>query len=129
MRLGYVIVYVADVTATVGFYERAFGLARRFIHESGQYAEIETGATTLAFAGEGFVGSNGHAFRANRPGQEPAGAEIAFVVEDVATAYRRALDAGAVGRDSPQQKPWGQTVAYVRDLNGFVVELCTAMGD
>lgn len=23
---------------------------------------------------------------------------------------------------------WGQTVAYVADLNGFVVELCTPMG-
>jgi lactoylglutathione lyase len=24
--------------------------------------------------------------------------------------------------------PWGQTVAYVRDNNGFLVELCTPMG-
>jgi hypothetical protein len=28
----------------------------------------------------------------------------------------------------PVSKPWGQTVAYVRDLDGFLVELCTAMG-
>ena len=49
MKLGYVIVYVADVAATVAFYERAFSLKRRFVHESGQYAEMETGATALAF--------------------------------------------------------------------------------
>ena len=36
MRLGYVILYVPDVAAAVEFYERAFGLSRRFVHESGQ---------------------------------------------------------------------------------------------
>lgn len=25
----------------------------------------------------------------------------------------------------PQQKPWYQMVGYVRDLNGFLVEICT----
>ena len=49
MQLGYVILYVPDVTAAVSFYEAAFGLSPRFIHESGQYAEMETGATALAF--------------------------------------------------------------------------------
>ena len=35
MRLGYTIIYVKDVTRTVKFYEQAFGLSRRFVHESG----------------------------------------------------------------------------------------------
>lgn len=52
MKLGYVILYVANVPATVDFYEKAFGLQHRFLHESGQYAEMETGATALAFAAE-----------------------------------------------------------------------------
>ena len=39
-----------DVAQAVAFYERAFGLTRRFVHESGTYAEMETGATALAFA-------------------------------------------------------------------------------
>jgi lactoylglutathione lyase len=29
---------------------------------------------------------------------------------------------------APTKKPWGQTVAYVRDLDGHLVELCTPMG-
>jgi lactoylglutathione lyase len=45
MKLGYSSVYVADVLATVAFYEKAFGLARRFVHESNLYAEMETGST------------------------------------------------------------------------------------
>ena len=45
MKLGYTILYVSDVEKTVAFYEAAFGLTRRFIHEGG-YAEMDTGETT-----------------------------------------------------------------------------------
>jgi uncharacterized glyoxalase superfamily protein PhnB len=129
MRLGYVILYVPDATAAVEFYERAFGLSRRFVHESGQYAEMETGATALAFAEESFVSGTCHTFRRSRLDQEPAAAEVAFVADDVNSAFEKAIAAGAVSYVPPHQKPWGQTVAYVRDANGFLVELCSAVGD
>ena len=29
---------------------------------------------------------------------------------------------------APEAMPWGQTVAYVADLEGFLVELCTPVG-
>ena len=44
------------------------------------------------------------------------------------TAWHRALEAGAVKVTSPQVKPWGQTVAYVRDPEGMLVEICTPVG-
>jgi len=50
MKFGYTIVYVPDVEASLAFFERAFGLQRRFLHESGGYGELETGETALAFA-------------------------------------------------------------------------------
>jgi len=124
MRLGYVIIYVPDLDATVAFYERAFGLARRFVHESG-YAEMDTGTTALAFAADTLVQGNGVAYRPNRLSDDAAGAEIAFLTDDVAGAYARAVGAGATAYKAPQQKPWGQTVAYVRDNNGFLVEICS----
>ena len=71
MKVGFVILYVPEVSASVTFYERAFGLVRRFMHESGQYAEMETGATALAFASEDMVSTPCHGFRRNRP-EEPA---------------------------------------------------------
>ena len=125
MKLGYVILYVPDVWETVRFYETAFGLTNRFTHETGQYAEMETGATTLAFASEEMVSSQGHVFRPNRPGDSPAGAEVALVTDEVAVSFQRAVDAGAVPFEEPAEKPWGQTVSYVRDLNGFLVEICS----
>ncbi len=128
MKLGYVILYVPDVAASVAFYGRAFGLAPRFVHDSGQYAELETGGTALAFAEEGFVGETCPGFRLNRRSEAPAGFEVGLVAEDVAAAFARAVAAGALPVAAPVTKPWGQTVAYERDGDGVLVELCSAFG-
>ncbi len=53
MKLGYTIFYVNDVEASLTFFEKAFGLPRRFYHESG-YGEVETGSTALGFASHDF---------------------------------------------------------------------------
>ncbi|WP_234824496.1 VOC family protein [Ensifer adhaerens] len=41
-------------------------------------------------------------------------------------AYEKAVSAGASPVKPPEEKPWGQVVGYVRDLNGCLVELCSA---
>lgn len=126
MRLGYVILYVRDVAASVAFYEEAFGLKRRFIHDAGMYAEMDTGATTLSFAANGLAKSNLPCeFRENEPSSPPAGFEVALTTADVQAAYDQALVAGAVALAAPTCKPWGQTVAFVRDKDGIIVELCS----
>jgi len=125
MKLGYVILYVPDVSTTVAFYERAFGLVRRFIHESGQYAEMETGATALAFASEDMASTTCHGFRRNRLEDQAAGAEVAMVTNDVPKSFTRAVEAGALPVVQPIEKPWGQVISYVRDCNGFLVEICS----
>ncbi|MEC5164123.1 MULTISPECIES: VOC family protein [unclassified Janthinobacterium] len=129
MKFGYTIVYVPDVAASLSFYETAFGLPRRFLHDSGTYGELETGATTLAFAAHELGELNfpaGHV-RASAS-DKPLGVEIALVTEDVAQAHRTALAAGATEVAAPTAKPWGQVVSYVRCPDGSLVELCTPMG-
>ncbi len=123
MRLGYVILYVKDVQKTVVFYEKAFGLDRRFIHESGTYAEMETGATALAFADENVV-SKALPFRFNRSSGEAPGFEVSLVTDHVEELFDKAVQAGAIAVEKPTQKPWGQLVSYVRDNNGCLVEIC-----
>lgn len=127
MRLAWTILYVPDVPATLEFYERAFGLTRRFLHEGNDWGELETGGTALAFAAESLTAES-LGYTRNRPDQRPAGAEVAFVTDDVAAAFTRAINAGAMAVQAPVEKPWGQIVSYVRDCNGFLVELCTAVG-
>ena len=128
MHFGYTIIYVADVPATLLFYHKAFGLEQGFLHESAQYGELVTGDTKLAFASEDLSKSNDIKFTSNRLNSNPAGFEIALVTEDVSKAFKKAIDAGALSVQEPKQKPWGQTVAYVRDLNGVLVEICSPMG-
>ena len=41
MKLGYTIVYVPDVSASLAFFENAFGMKRKFLHESGTYGELD----------------------------------------------------------------------------------------
>ena len=45
----------------------------------------------------------------------------------VVAAVQRAVAAGARLVQAPEQMPWGQTVAYVADINDALVELCTPM--
>ncbi|PTR30807.1 putative glyoxalase superfamily protein PhnB [Luteibacter sp. OK325] len=125
MRLGYTLIYVSDVAATVAFYESAFGLQRRFIHDSGLYAEMDTGETTLSFAAETMAEMNGLAIRPNSPRDLPAGIEICLVTESPEAAYEQAVGAGALAVKAVEAKPWGQRVGYVRDLNGCLVEICS----
>lgn len=129
MRLGYVMAHVESVAATLAFWNQAFGLATRFQHESGGYGELDTGATVLAFASLELAAT--HVPAGIEPlsrTERPTGIEVALVADDVAAAWQRALQAGAAPVAAPSVKPWGQTVAYVRDNNGLLVELCTAMG-
>jgi uncharacterized glyoxalase superfamily protein PhnB len=46
----------------------------------------------------------------------------------VDAADAKAVSAGAVAFRDPEQKPWGQRVAYVREPNGILVELRTPVG-
>jgi lactoylglutathione lyase len=130
VSLGYVILYVPDVAASLAFYEAAFGLARRFFNDDGgkAYGELETGAARLAFASYDLINSHlppGAAVR--RPADAPFGGEVALLTSDVPALYARAVQAGAVSVSAPAVKPWGQTVAYLRDNAGHLVELCTPL--
>lgn len=123
MKLRYAILYVDDVPATLAFYEAAFGLQRKMLHESGQYGELDTGATTLALSARTLMASLG-----KTPGMpDPAAPifEIAFETTDVTAGFAQAVAAGAAAVQEPKAMPWGQTIAYVRDLNGFLVEICS----
>ena len=128
MRFGYAILYVHDVEATLEFYERAFGLSRRMLDDKKNYGELETGDTRLAFAASEFVrGLIPVNFSQSGPDLAASPIELGMVTEDVGAAFNQALAAGAVHVKTPEKKPWGQLVGYVRDPNGFVVEICSPM--
>ena len=126
VSLGYVVLFVKEVSATLAFYEEAFGLSRRFFNDDNgkAYGELETGAARLAFYSLKLV--NEHLKQevvAASPDKAPLGFEIALITPDVPALYARALKAGATAVSEPAAKPWVQTVACLRNKDGHLVEL------
>jgi lactoylglutathione lyase len=96
MKLGYTLVYVPDAAASLAFFEKAFGLPRRFLHEYGAYGALDTGETTLSFAAHELGKMNfpgGHV--AAHDSTKPLGFEIALVTEDVQGAHARSVACAA----------------------------------
>ncbi len=128
MKFGYTIIYVLSVEDTLKFYNKAFGFSTRFILESKDWGELSTGNTTLAFAthkmGDINLGGKYHKADLN---DMPFGIELSFLTDDVKAAFEKAVAAGAIPIRSPEEKPWGQVVCYVRSIEGTVIEIATPL--
>lgn len=128
IKFAYTILYVSDVEKSVAFYEKAFQFSLKFISPNSTYAELITGETTLSFAHKELASSNlPEGFQESSLSTKPFAIEIGFTTENVENLLEQAIQAGGILVAAPKQKPWGQTVAYVRDLEGFLIELCTPM--
>jgi lactoylglutathione lyase len=121
MKFGGTVLYVDDVAAAVDFYRRAFGLGLRFFDEALGFAELETGASLLAIAAHS-LGEMLMPEGYSRPaGGQPAGVEIAFLTDDVPTAFAKAIAEGAQPLTAPKRMPWGLEIAYVRAPEGTMI--------
>lgn len=123
MIFRYTILFVENVAASLAFYSRAFGLPTGFLHESGDYGELATGDTKLAFSSRTLMTSLGKSPARADP-KAPV-FEIAFETGDVPAALGKARQAGAEVLQEPREEAWGQTTAYVRDPDGYLVEICS----
>jgi lactoylglutathione lyase len=124
----YTVLYVKDVVATVEFYIKAFGLDAGFVTPEADYGEVITGNTTLSFANLELGNSNiKSGFIESTAGTKPFGVELAFVTENIEETWQQAISAGATILEPIETKVWGQQVGYLRDPNGFLLEICTPM--
>ncbi len=126
IQFKYTILYVQDVSKAIEFYENAFGFQRKFITPENDYGELDTGNTIISFASIALAKSNlKDGFTESSLMQKPFGIELGFTTTNVETSIKLALQAGAQIVEEPKTKPWGQVVAYIRDTNGFLIEICT----
>ncbi len=123
IKLKYVILFVENVETSRTFYADAFGLEKGFIADGGDYGEMTTGETTLSFSSRKLMRELGK--NPGRPDTTAPTFEIAIEVDDVPGALARALGAGATLVQDVKQEAWGQTTSYVRDLDGYLVEICS----
>lgn len=116
----YVILIVEDLDRTLAFYTEVLGL--RPGHRSGDFAQLDTGATRLGFyTRRAMTETLGIALEP--PAANAPGFEIGFKVADVDAAYATLLARGATPLTPPTTRPWGQRTAYVRDPDGHLIEL------
>ncbi|MEZ0576779.1 VOC family protein [Halodesulfovibrio aestuarii] len=125
MKLGYVTLYVDNIPEIITFYEKVLDLTLRFKHESGMYAEMETGNTVLAFAHHELATQLvPQGYQKAHPDNEALGMQLGFEVENVTETYQKALTNGASTIALPEVKPWNFESAMVKDPSGHLVEFC-----
>lgn len=126
IQYAYTILYVNNVPKTMEFYKKAFGFEQKFLTPENDYGEIVSGTTTIAFASVVLGKSNfKKGFTESNLNEKPFGIELAFTTSEVEKVMKRAIETGAILLEKTVTKPWGQKVGYLRDLNGFIIEICT----
>jgi lactoylglutathione lyase len=114
--VGYVILYVSDLIASIEFYRDVLRLPFKFADAG--YAEFDTGGTRFALyerrRAEWLTG---------RPVAPGPAAEVVFVVEDVDTEAAEVASRGAAILSGPADRPWGHRTVHLADPDGFIVEL------
>lgn len=129
IQYAYTILYVSSVVESLEFYEKAFGFERKFLTQELDYGELKTGETIIAFASKSLANSNlSNGFMVATQSGKPFPIEMGFTTKDVEGTIEKAIQLGAKLEEPMKSKPWGQKVAYIRDINGFLLEICTAMG-
>ncbi|MGH1518393.1 VOC family protein [Chryseobacterium sp. JK1] len=126
IKFKYVILYVEDVEKSMNFYTNTFNTEIKFITPEKDYGELITGETTLSFASISLASSNiKEGFLASKESAKPFGIELGFVTDDVEALVEKSIKNGAVLYEDITVKPWGQTTAYIKDLDQYLVEICT----
>jgi lactoylglutathione lyase len=116
----YIILIVEDLDRALHFYTGVLGL--RLGHRSGDYAQLDTGTTRLAFYTRSAMAKS-LSLALDAPASNAPGFEIGFKVADVDAAFSELVARGAPAVVPPTDRFWGQRTAYVRDPDGHLVEL------
>ena len=115
--VGYVILYVRDLEASVAFYRDAVGLPFK-LRDAG-YVEFVAGETRFGLLERTRASDLIHR---EPTGGGPAG-EVLFLVDDVDAEAERLRGLGVEFLSGPVDRPWGHRTLHLLDPDGFVVEL------
>jgi catechol 2,3-dioxygenase-like lactoylglutathione lyase family enzyme len=116
----YLVLIVEDLDRSLRFYTEVLGL--RLGHRSGEYAQLDTGATRLALYTRSAMAKTLGIFL-DAPASNAPGFEVGFKVADVDKAFDGLVARGAQPVVAPTDRFWGQRTAYVRDPDDHLIEL------
>jgi lactoylglutathione lyase len=122
-RLGYSILFAADLERSIRFYRDVIGLPFKFSNES--YAEFATEGAKFALFARGHLSELIGREVPSDPAPWPQG-EVAFFVDDPDAEHERLVEAGVEVLAPPTDRPWGERTLHLADPDGNVVELTRA---
>ncbi|HEU4582473.1 MAG TPA: VOC family protein [Polyangiaceae bacterium] len=122
---------VSPCAEALEFYERAFGaqVLMRMPGPDGllMHAEMKIGGSIIMLADE--VSMPGEVVRKSPKNAGAITGGVMLYVEDVDTAYQRALDEGAKSVREPRDEFWGDRFAQLEDPFGHVWSMATHVRD
>lgn len=119
-NLDYVVLIVAQLERSLSFYTETLGLELQ--HRADAYAQIRAGTTRLAlYTRDAMEETLGEPL--DVPSTSAPSFELGFKVTDCDAAFAELVAAGAPPVTRPTTRPWGQRTAYVRDPDGYLIEL------
>jgi catechol 2,3-dioxygenase-like lactoylglutathione lyase family enzyme len=121
-RLVTVVLRVSNLDTSAALYRDGFGLDFHFADHEGDDLWTSGRHAATTWTDGAFLH---FALYQSKDGTATTGAQIAFRVDDLEAAHRRALDAGADLVHAPKTQPWGRSARY-RDPDGNVIELTEA---
>ncbi len=118
------VIYVpGSAKEVLDFYVTAFGLKLKHYDETFDFGELDAGECSIAVAnhsaGEFMVGE----MYSKEGDGLPKNVELAFTSDDVEKSFSIAIQNGCEALCPPKEMPWGQTVAYVKSIEGTLVGL------
>ncbi|MEU4561054.1 VOC family protein [Actinoplanes sp. NPDC023936] len=114
------IVYVQDVTASLGFYRDLLGFTETY--RFGEFVSLQLGTSAISVVQvtDGQDGSHGLPIRP-RAGHQ---FELCVYTDDVDAAIGELRNKGVPVLVEPADQPWGERMAYVADPDGHPVMIC-----
>ena len=117
-RVGYVILFVADLERSTAFYRDVIGLPFKLRGDG--YVEFATEGSRFGLYDRNRLGE-----LTGQDGEAPGrpGGEVVFLVGDVDAEAERLRGAGVRVLKGPLDRAWGHRTLHLEDPDGFVVEL------
>ncbi|MDG2276499.1 MAG: VOC family protein [Pseudomonadales bacterium] len=106
MKIGYVNVFVSNLSTTVSFFENTLGLMCNSIEVDHGYASFTAGPISF-----GIAQTDESALIGRHTG-------IGFMVDDIDQTYSMMRAAGVEFTMAPTKQPWGGTLALFNDPDG-----------
>ena len=124
VRRGRTILAVADYERSLAFYRDDLGFDVETLYDDPPYATLRLGDLWLSLAEQGHEAEDRPGVLM-RPPADPASLPVALVLEtdDCAAAHDALSARGAQFLAPPYRPPWGGMRFFVRDPDGYLVEV------